>query len=118
MKKFMNEIKRDMKFIQSHTLQPEWFKILKVFIILGFLLVYFYLFGIHTTLIFFGIFIFLSFVVHMVYRVKTEKWTKSWLDFIVIIENNEKKANSIGFFYYLAVASNAIIAIIISQICG
>ena len=118
MTKLLNEIKRDLKFVQSHTLQPKWYKILKIFIVLGFLLGYYCLFGILKTLLFFVTFIFLSFVVHMIYRVKTDKWTKSWLDFIVIEENNEKKAKSIGRFYYSAVVIDAMLAIIISQICG
>ena len=35
-----------------------------------------------------AIFIFLSTLVHLVYRIKTKKWTQSWLDFIVLEEND------------------------------
>ena len=37
MKKLLKEIKDDLNFIKSHTLQPKWYKIFKVFMILGFL---------------------------------------------------------------------------------
>jgi hypothetical protein len=113
--KLLNEIARDLEFVRSHTLQPGWYKILKVFIVLGFLLGYALLFGILKTLIFFITFMFLSLVVHMIYRIKTDAWTKSWLDFIVVEENNQIRPKSIGRYYYSAVVINAIIAIVVSQ---
>jgi hypothetical protein len=118
MLKLLDEIKYDLKFMQSHTLQPKWYKILKVFVVLGFLLGYYFWFGMLKTLLFFGTFVLLSFVVHMTYRVKTDKWTKSWLDFKVVEEKNEIKAKSIGRFYYSAVVIDATLSIVISQICG
>ena len=116
MTRLINEIKHDLSFIKSHTLQPQWYKVLKIFLILGFLLGYYALFGILKTLLFFAVFIFLSFLVHLIYRFKTNKWTRSWLDFEVIEENNEVKAESIGKFYYLAIVVNAILSLIISQL--
>lgn len=116
MTRLINEIKHDLSFIKSHTLQPQWYKVLKIFLILGFLLGYYALFGILETLLFFAVFIFLSFLVHLIYRFKTNKWTRSWLDFVVIEEDNEIKAESIGKFYYMAIVANAILSLIISQL--
>jgi hypothetical protein len=118
MTKLLNEIKDDWNFVKSHTLQPGWYKILKVFIVLGFLLGYYFLFGILKTVLFSAVFFFLSFLVHLVYRSKTNKWKQSWLDFVVIEENNEIKAESIGKFYYSAIVINAALSLIISQILG
>ncbi len=116
MSKVINEIKDDLNFIKSHTLQPQWYKVFKVFMILGFLVGYFYLFGILKTIIFFVVFILLSLVVHMIYRVNTDKWTRSWLDFVVTEENGEIKAERIGKFYYMAVVVNILISLWISQV--
>ncbi len=115
MTKLLEEIKVDLNFIKSHTLQPKWFKVLKVFILVGVLVGYDYLFGGFKTVIFFGVFFFLSFLVHLLYRVQTNKWKRSWLDFVVIKENNEIKAKSIGKFYYSAIALNTILALVFSQ---
>lgn len=32
MSKLLAEIKHDLNFIKSHTLQPRWFKVLKIFV--------------------------------------------------------------------------------------
>jgi hypothetical protein len=116
MSKLLNEIKFDLKFIQSHTLQPRWYKIAKVFIILGFLLGYYLLFGITTTIVFFVLFMLLSALVHLVYRVKTNKYTQSWLDFIVAEEDGKRAPKSIGKYYYTAIVINLILSIVISQV--
>ncbi len=118
MSKVINEIKDDVNFIKDHTLQPQWYKIFKVFMILGFLVGYCFLFGMLKTVIFFVTFISLSLVVHMVYRVKTRKWTRGWLDFVVTEEEGEPKATSIGGFYYTAVVINVLISLAISQVFG
>jgi hypothetical protein len=115
MSKLFDELKEDLNFVKSHSLQPKWYKILKVFILLGFLACYYFLFGLLTTLIFIAIFFLLSAIVHITYRVKTKKWKQSWLDFIVVEENHEIKPKSIGKFYYSAIVLNAILSIMISQ---
>ena len=117
MTKLLREVKHDVRFVKSHTLQPRWYKVLKVFILLAFLVGYYALFGILKTLVFVAVFILLSFVVHMIYRVKTERWTTSWLDFVVIEENGERRPERIGKFYYSAVVLNALLALVISQTC-
>jgi hypothetical protein len=114
----LNEIKHDLSFIKSHTLQPPWYKLLKVFIILGFLAGYYFLFGTLKTVLFFVVFFSLALLVHFTYRIKTSRWTKSWLDFVVTEENGEIRAESIGKFYYLAIAVNAMLSLVISQLAG
>ncbi len=114
MTKLLQEIKEDVDFVKSHSLQPKWYKFLKVFILAGFLVGYYFLFGLTKTVIFFTIFLFLSFLVHLLYRAKTNKWKRSWLNFVVVEENNETKAKSIGKYYYSAIILNAILSVIIS----
>jgi hypothetical protein len=115
MNKLLNEIKYDLSFIKSHTLQPKWFKVMKVFLILGFLGGYAFLFGWGKTVVFFVSFMFLGAILHFVYRIKTKCWSQSWLDFIVYEEGGELKYKRIGNFYYSAIIVNAVLAFILSQ---
>ncbi len=114
MPKWIDEIKYDLNFLKSHTLQPQWFKIVKVFILIFFLAGYYSLFGLNKTILFFAVFIFLMLIVHFTYRSKTKKYTVSWLDFVV----NQKGAEPqrIGKYYYPAIILNVAIAFIISQL--
>jgi hypothetical protein len=114
MSNLLQEIQYDLNFIRSHTLQPRWYKALKVFVVGGFLLAYATYFGGKKTGVFMAVFFFLSFLVHMLYRVKTDRWKRSWLDFVVVEEDQEIRPKSIGKFYYAAVALNTVIALVIS----
>lgn len=114
----LNEIKHDLNFIKSHTLQPQWYKLLKIFIILGFMVGYYFLFGILKTVLFFAAFFSLALLVHLTYRIKTSRWTQNWLDFVVIEENGEIRAESIGKFYYLSIGINAMLSLVVSQLAG
>ena len=116
MPKWIDEIKYDLGFLKSHTLQPQWFKIVKIFILLFLLAGYYFLFGLPKTLLFFVTFIFLMSIVHFVYRSKTKKYTKNWLDFVVNKDGKEPKR--IGKYYYPVIILNATIAFIISQLLG
>ena len=116
MEKMLNEIKYDLEFLQSHTLQPKWFKGLKVFILLGAFIGYYFLFGLPATLLFIVTFFTLMLVVHFTYRKKTKKYTTSWLDFVVTEEGKETKPQRIGKYYYPVVAVNAVISVIVSQV--
>jgi hypothetical protein len=116
MSKLLDEIRYDAGFIRSHSLQPKWYKVLKVFILLGFLLAYLGFFGWAKTVIFFTVFLGLNLLIHMLYRVKTNKYRQSWLDFTVVEQNGEIRAKSIGMYYYLMVIFNTIIALVISQV--
>ena len=114
----LDEIRYDINFLKSHTLQPKWYKIFKVFILLGFLVGYAVLFGLGKTLIFLVTFSILSAIVHMTYRVKTQKFTQTWRDFIVYREQGGIRMKRIGKYYYLLVLMNAVIAVIASQVLG
>ena len=116
MKKFIDEIRADARFIRDHELQPGWYKILKVILILGLFVGYFLLYGLFKTLVFFGCFFSLSLVVHIIYRFNTHKFSQTWLDFIVEVEDGISKPKRIGVYYYLAVATNGIISFIVSQL--
>jgi len=118
MKKLFEGIKYDLSFLQSHTLQPKWFKVLKVFILLGFLAGYLGLFGWAKTGIFLGIFLLLMLVVHFTYRIKTKRYTQSWLDFSVPAQAGEAAPRRIGKFYYPSILVNAGIALAVSQLLG
>jgi hypothetical protein len=111
----LEEIKLDVSFVKSHSLQPKWYKALKVVILVGFLVGYGYLFGLARTAVFCASFLSLSFLVHLIYRAKTQRWQRSWLDFVVAEENGKIVAKSIGRYYYAAVVLNAILSVVISQ---
>ena len=95
MGKLANGIKYDLDFLKSHTLQPKWYKVLKVFILGGFLLGYYFIFGLAKTVLFFACFVSFALVIHFTYRIKTRKYTQSWLDFVVD-ETQDGKPNRIG----------------------
>ena len=112
----MKEIKYDANFIKVHTLQPKWYKILKVFIVLGFIIGFLVLFGALKTAVFFGSFFFLSFLVHMLYRINTNRFTQSWLDFIVVEENDQLRYDRIGIYYYSFIFFNILLSLLITFI--
>jgi len=115
MTKLLDELKYDLSFMKSHSLQPQWYKILKVFILLGFLVGYSFLFGWMKTTLFFVVFTLLSAIVHLIYRTQTKKWKQSWLDFVVVEKDNQMTTKRIGLYYYAAVVLNALISLLISQ---
>ena len=116
MSKLIDEFKYDLSFIQSHTLQPRWFKILKIFLLLGFLGLYVSLFGWGKMAVFFICFMGLMAVVHFEYRARTKRFSQSWLDFIVYEEDGQKKYKRIGKYYYGSILVNATLAFIVSQV--
>jgi len=114
MAKIFEEIKADTRFIRSHTLQPAWYKFLKIFILLGVLAAYWWFWGLTRMLVFLLGFLLFSLLLHLAYRAGTHKFQESWLDFKVIKVNGRSKAKSIGIFYYVAIVVNAVIAALIS----
>jgi hypothetical protein len=116
MPRLLDEIRQDASFIRSHALQPAWYKVLKVFILMGFLVGYYCLFGLARTAVFVGLFFSLSLLVHLVYRVKTDRWKRSWLDFQVVEEGGQARPTRIGKFYYAAVVLNATVSVVLSQV--
>lgn len=118
MARLLDGLKVDLKFMGSHTLQPKWYKVLKVFLLAGVVVGYGLLFGLTKTAVFLAVFSLLSLTVHMLYRVKTDTWKRSWLDFIVVEENGGPRPAKIGAFYYSAVVLDALIAVLVSQALG
>lgn len=116
MSRFLRGLKTDIHFIRSHTLQPGWYKHLKVLLLLGFLLAYLGLFGLRRTAIFVAAFLLLSLAVHLVYRTMTKTWTRSWLDFVVVQEGGAPVPRRIGLFYYSVVALNAASSVALSML--
>jgi hypothetical protein len=115
MAKLLHEVKNDISFVRSHTLQPTWYKALKIFILLGVLVAYWWLWGLSKTAVFLLGFLLLSLLLHLAYRSGTHKFQKSWLDFKVIEEDGMPRAKSIGIFYYAAILINALIAALLSH---
>jgi hypothetical protein len=115
MSKLLEAIKVDVRFVRSHSLQPAWYKVLKVFMLMGILAAYEVFFGLVKTVVFLAVFLLLSLAVHLTYRVKTEVWTHTWLDFIVNEEHGQAKPVSIGKYYYSAILLNALLSLVISQ---
>jgi hypothetical protein len=99
----IKEIKEEVNFIKKHTLQPAWWKITKIFILLGSLIIIFYIFGLLKTIIWFSIVIILGVIIHFIYRIKTHIYTKSWMDFKVIEKEGKLTYGRIGFLYYTLV---------------
>lgn len=116
MTRLLEEIKVDVSFVRSHTLQPKWYKALKVVLLVGFLVGYGCLFGLARMAAFLVSFLLLSLVVHLIYRARTQRFQRSWLDFVVAEENGKPAAKSIGAYYYAAVVLNAVLSVIASQL--
>ena len=116
MAKLLQAIRDDLRFVRSHSLQPRWYKELKAFILLGFVLAYGALFGLKRTAIFLAAFLLLSLALHLLYRAGTHGWQRSWLDFAVGEHDGEIKPRRIGIFYYLAIVLNAALSVLASQL--
>ena len=116
MARLLQGIGEDLRFVRSHSLQPKWYKALKVFILLGFLLGYWSLFGLKRTAVFLFAFLLLSLGLHLLYRAGTHGWQRSWLDFVVAEQDGEIKPQRIGIFYYLAIVLNAALSVVASQL--
>ncbi|MFN2298772.1 MAG: hypothetical protein ACK2UB_07980 [Anaerolineales bacterium] len=118
MSKLFKEIAYDAKFLQSHKLQPAWWKVVKVFILLGIIIGFVWLFGWLRALVFAVVFMLLMLIVHMTYRIKTEKFTRNWADFIVVADESKGEKQSIGLMYYSLILLNAVIAYLLSRAVG
>lgn len=94
------EIKTDIDFLKNHTLQPFWWKIAKVFILITGTITIWKIFGLLKTIIWFLIILVLASAVHLIYRVKTNTYTKSWMDFRVKEIDDKLTYERIGMLYY------------------
>ena len=114
MTKLRNEIKVGLDSVRSHTLQPKWYKALKVAPggLPGWLRLPVWpdkdgglpgqLSSVEPRR-------------PSDLSRKTQRWQRSWLDFIVAEENGKRVAKSIGKFYYAAVVLNTVLSVIVSQ---
>ena len=118
MPNLLKEIQSDVQFVRGHTLQPKWYKFGKIFILLGLLGGYTALFGWRRMLVFLGVFLLLSLLLHLLYRAGTHKFARSWLDFVVVEEDGVPKAQRIGAFYYIAILVNVLVALAVSLLFG
>jgi Ca2+-dependent lipid-binding protein len=118
MKRFFDEIAYDAKFLQGHKLQPAWWKVLKIFLLLGLIAAFVWFFGWLRALVFAVVFILLMLAVHMMYRVNTRKYTRNWADFIVVVDGQKGEKQSIGLLYYSLILLNAAIAFLASRAAG
>lgn len=116
MKKIFDEIVYDAKFIQGHTLQPQGYKVFKVFLLLGLMIGFVLILGSRKALVFFGSFFGLGLVLHMLYRINTKRYTQSWLDFKVAEKDGKLEYERIGIYYYLMVVIIGMIAFVLSQV--
>ena len=115
MKNLFKEIAYDAEFLKGHKLQPAWWKVMKVFVLLAGIIGFVLLFGWRQAVVFTVIFLSLMLVVHLVYRVNTRKFTRNWLDFIVVEEKERNIKPSIGVVYYSSIVLNAVVAFLLSQ---
>ena len=118
MKNLFREIAYDAQFLKGHKLQPAWWKVAKVFILLGVIIGFVVLFGWQRAAVFVVVFMLLNLIVHMTYRIKTEKFTRNWMDFIVVADAQRGEKPSIGPLYYSWSLLNAVIAFLVSQAIG
>jgi hypothetical protein len=98
------EINYDLKFIKNHTLQPQWWKIAKIFLLCGMIVTIYIIFGAKKTSIWLSTVIILSLTIHIIYRIKTNAFTKTWMDFKVKEFNGKLVYGRIGWLYYSLVA--------------
>lgn len=114
MKNLFHEIAYDVNFLKGHKLQPAWFKAAKIFLLLAVLAGFIGLFGWRRALIFAAVFILLMLAVHLVYRAGTRKFTRNWMDFVIIKDKEETRRPGIGAAYYGSIILNAAIAFLVS----
>jgi hypothetical protein len=96
----INEIKKDVFFIKGHTLQPKWFKFIKIIFLITIFVISIFIFGVIKAVIWFLSFLFLGFLIHMLYRIKTNTFTRSWMDFHVTKSEKGLEYKRIGILYY------------------
>jgi hypothetical protein len=94
------EIKKDIEFLIKHTLQPKWWKKAKVFLLLASLILIYFIFGIIKAIIWISVILVCATILHFTYRIKTDTYTKSWMDFKVKEIEGKQTYERIGLFYY------------------
>jgi hypothetical protein len=116
MKRPIQEVAYDIQFVKTHNLQPAWYKAVKVFLLVFFIVGYLLAFGWVKAIVWTIAFLLLSLAVHCIYRSRTERFTRSWLDFKVAEIDGQLKPVRIGKYYYMAVLMNAVLSVLLSQV--
>jgi hypothetical protein len=98
--KIGDNLKEDIEFLKGHTLQPEWWKAAKIFLLLACLLSIYFTLGIVKAIIWIAIVIVSATMVHFTYRIKTRFYTRSWMDFKTKEIDGIRTYGRIGFLYY------------------
>jgi ABC-type phosphate transport system permease subunit len=114
LKNLLNELVYDANFIKGHKLQPAWFKMVKVIILVAGLTGFALLFGWRRAAVFAAVFVLLMLIVHLIYRAGTRKFTRNWLDFIILEDKQKNRRPGIGAAYYTSILLNALIAFLLS----
>jgi hypothetical protein len=94
------EINKDIEFLKKHTLQPTWWKKVKVFLLIASLIVIYSIFGFIKAIIWISLIMVCAAILHFTYRIKTDTYTKSWMDFKVKEIDGKQTYERIGLFYY------------------
>jgi hypothetical protein len=110
----LKDLKKDIQFIKGHTLQPAWFKIFKICLLVGIVAVSLILVGIVKTVVWVLVFLAFGLVIHFVYRAKTKVFTKSWLDFRVVEKDGKREYKRIGAYYYSFVIAAFVVAVVVA----
>ncbi len=116
MGRFLGALLYDVRFVRGHRLQPGWYKVAKVVMLVAAVGAYLILFGWIKTALFAGVFVLLMLAVHLVYRAGTARFTRTWLDFRVEERDGRIVPVSIGKVCYSAVAASALIGVAVSQL--
>jgi hypothetical protein len=90
--------------------------VMKIFVLLGAITGFVLLFGWRRAVLFTIVFFLLMLVVHLVYRFNTRKFTRNWLDFIVVEDKEKNIKPGIGAVYYSSIVLNAVIAFLVSGV--
>jgi hypothetical protein len=72
------------------------------------------LFGWRRAVVFMVLFMLLMLIVHMIYRVNTRKFTRNWMDFVIVEDAEKHLRQGIGAVYYASIILNAAIAFFVS----
>ncbi|MBN1776798.1 MAG: hypothetical protein JW811_01635 [Clostridiales bacterium] len=103
-------IRTDASFLKTHTTQPKWWKISKIFVLLGALIAVGFIFNVWKAAVWLGVIVVLTTAMHFMYRIKTHVYTKTWMDFKVWEVDGKLIYGRIGFMYYPLVAAIFVIA--------
>ncbi len=112
----LKEAAFDANYIKNHKLQPKWWKYGKLVFLIALITTYGYIYSWQKAIVLVVTLVALAAILHMMYRINTKRFTRSWLDFRVREENGVLITEQIGRYYYTAVAIIIVISILVSQL--